>query len=650
MPEPVYNVTHRMSEAGSKSDDAVVLAAIAAGTAASTGQEFFAVLVRQVAQAMGTKGAWVTEWLAAERRLRAFSFWFGNGYHGDYEYDVAGTPCEPVVNNRRLSHIPENVVALFPEDPSLADLGAVSYMGVPLLDTDGGLLGHLAVLHDRPLPPNARLEAILTIFAGRAAAELQRLRRERELREREQKLARLFDGAMDAILELDERRVITQVNGAAVRLWGQGLQGGPFARHLTAESASRLEQLFTRIDQEAFETASLFIPDGTECVDASGRTFPVEGTLSRFETEGRPFYCLILRNLDDRVEAERRIRSLTDEAAELRQELTALRGDFEIVGESPAIREVLVEIRQVAATDATVLIAGETGTGKELVAGAIHGLSARAHRRLVKVNCAAIPAALQESEFFGHEKGAFTGAIQRREGRFKIADGGTLFLDEVGELPIDLQAKLLRVLQEGEYEPVGSTRTERVNVRIVAATNRDLRAMVANGTFREDLYYRLNVFPIQLPALRDRGDDAIAIAESLLATLRQQLARPAVRLTPDARCRLQQYDWPGNVRELRNVLERAMITSTDGRTLNLDRALPVGPQPGAMSEPPPPLADRVLTVRELRELDRANTLRALECADWKISGPGGAAERLGIQPNTLASRIKSLGIRRPANS
>ena len=269
---------------------------------------------------------------------------------------------------------------------------------------------------------------------------------------------------------------------------------------------------------------------------------------------------------------------------------------------------------------------------------------------LIKVNCAAIAANLQESEFFGHERGAFTGATQRRVGRFKLADGGTILLDEVGEMPLDLQAKLLRVLQEGEYEPVGSSTTETVNVRVIAATNQDLESMVKERTFRRDLLYRLNVFPLHIPPLRERSDDIILLAEAFLSRYGKGRRRSSLRLTEDCKVKLKGYDWPGNIRELENVIERAVITSKDGRTLNLDRALPehtptvreTRESPSDQQSP-----ERILTVTEMRDLERRNILRALEVAKGKISGQDGAAERLGLNPNTLTSRMQALKISRP---
>jgi PAS domain S-box-containing protein len=618
--------------------DQDALREIVEGTAAETGEKFFDELVKHLARAIGTKCAWVTEWFEAQRRLRALSFWVGDDYYGEFEYDIADTPCEPVINDRKLIHVPERVLELYAHDPSLETLGAVSYMGVPLFDTDGRILGHLAVLHDAPMPEDTRVTAIFNIFAGRAAAELRRLRRDRDLRERELKLSRLIDSAMDAIVELDGELNVTSLNSAAERVFGceaAEVCGSPFSGFLAPDARGKLTYLTVELERQPEGKQSLWIPDGLDAVGADGVGFPAEATLSRFEVAGRPFYTLILRSINERLEAEERIRDLLSETAYLRAEIEALHGFDEIVGRSPALGRVLADVEKVADADTTVLITGETGTGKELIARAIHRRSARAKRPLITVNCAAIAANLQESEFFGHERGAFTGATQRREGRFKLADGGTIFLDEVGEMPLDLQAKLLRVLQEGEFEPVGGSRAVRVDVRVIAATNRDLEKMAQEGTFRTDLLYRLNVFPVHVPPLRKRGADVVLLAETFARNLRQ-------------------YDWPGNVRELQNVIERALITSTDGRRLNLARALPdttlrPGESKAVTSSPVAGGEERILTADEFRELERENLRRALEAANWKISGADGAAGRLGVNPNTLSSRMKTLGLRRPGS-
>jgi transcriptional regulator with GAF, ATPase, and Fis domain len=303
------------------------------------------------------------------------------------------------------------------------------------------------------------------------------------------------------------------------------------------------------------------------------------------------------------------------------------------------------QVDAVASTDATVLITGESGTGKELLAKEVHGRSPRARRPFVKVNCSAIPREIFESEFFGHARGAFTGAVSERRGRFQIADGGTIFLDEIGDLPVELQPKLLRVLQEGEYERVGEDGTRKVDVRVIAATNQNLSDEVRERRFRQDLFYRLNVFPLELPPLRARKDDIPQLAIHTIARMSNKYRMPAPPLTQEDSEWLQRYDWPGNVRELQNVIERAVILSK-GVRLRLDLALPriaraarepIGSSDGGRD-------DVVLTDRECRDRERANVMRALERCEGRVYGRGGAAELLGINPTTLASRLRALKI------
>ncbi|EMI43946.1 transcriptional regulator, NifA subfamily, Fis Family [Rhodopirellula sp. SWK7] len=319
-----------------------------------------------------------------------------------------------------------------------------------------------------------------------------------------------------------------------------------------------------------------------------------------------------------------------------------LRGESfgEMIGQSDALQAVAQQISLVAPTDSTVLVMGESGTGKELVAREIHARSSRHERPLIKVNCAAIPRELYESEFFGHTKGSFTGALRDRVGRFELADGGTLFLDEIGEIPLDLQSKLLRVLQEGELERVGEEQTRKVDVRIIAATNRDLKTEAEAGRFRLDLYYRLSVFPIELPPLRKRKDDLALLAEHLIGILSRRLGRQPPRLTQANVIELSRYDWPGNIRELQHVLERALITSPKGK-LRLELQASAKP---AASVAPTGDSDDILTASQLRTLEADNIRRALQACDGKVYGTAGAAALLGMKPTTLASRIKSLGI------
>jgi formate hydrogenlyase transcriptional activator len=331
---------------------------------------------------------------------------------------------------------------------------------------------------------------------------------------------------------------------------------------------------------------------------------------------------------------------LEKEKVYLEEEIRTDNNFEEIVGESAGLRRVLKEVETVASTDSTVLIRGETGTGKELIARALHQLSPRRERTFVKLNCAAIPTGLLESELFGHEKGAFTGAIARKVGRFELAHEGTLFLDEVGDIPLELQPKLLRVLQEQEFERLGSPQTIRVHVRLVAATNRDLGQMVAQGTFRSDLYYRLNVFPVVLPPLRERREDIPRLARHFTQQFARRMGRHIETIPAQAMDALVNYAWPGNVRELENIIERAVILSP-GPALRITL--------GDLQSPPTPAADvSAAAAVTLMDAEREHILTALREANWVLSGPNGAAARLGVKRSNLQWKMKKLGISRPA--
>jgi PAS domain S-box-containing protein len=382
--------------------------------------------------------------------------------------------------------------------------------------------------------------------------------------------------------------------------------------------------------------------------------------ISERDASGRVIRMLVAsKDVTQRNRAERALRKSLAENAHLREELERERDYLReevnvsmnfgrIVGKSPALKLMMAQVAAVSQTPASVLVLGESGVGKELVARAIHAQSPRADKPLVKVNCASIPKDLFESEFFGHVKGAYTGAHRDRVGRFQLADGGTIFLDEVGEIPMELQGKLLRILQESEFERVGDDITKSVDVRVIAATNRDLEQLVISGKFREDLFYRLSVFPIEVPPLRNRGDDVIQLAQHFLEAACHDFGREPMALTKNQADEIRSYEWPGNVRELKNVIERAVILSK-GNVLRLDLSLPDGATDTEDRAKDDDLmsGQTILTENEIRELQKRNIVAALGQTNWRVSGKDGAALLLGVRPTTLNDRIKSFGLRKP---
>ncbi len=426
------------------------------------------------------------------------------------------------------------------------------------------------------------------------------------------------------------------------------LDGYEVCRRLKAdEKYSRIPVIFISAFGDTHQKVKGFEAGG---VDYITKPFEAEEVLARVRTHLQLRRAEELQRAFDEIEALKSQLELRNDYLE--EEVMEAKAFGDLVGQSSALRHIVGQIDVVAPTEASVLILGETGTGKELVAHEIHRRSARKDGSLVRVNCASIPRELFESEFFGHVRGSFTGAMRDRAGRFETAEGGTIFLDEVGEIPLDIQNKLLRVLQEKRYERVGDDRTRQANVRIVAATNRDLKQAAAAGKFREDLYYRLNVFPIQVPPLRERLDDIPLLAQHFVGLSTRELKCAKPRLTRAAVTKLQHYDWPGNVRELRNVVERAVILASGG-VLEFD--LPISGQPVTPPRPSPRTdlpADsqaqaQFLTEAELERFERDNLVRALEAADWKISGPDSAAELLGVKPTTLLSRMAKWGVKKP---
>jgi len=490
---------------------------------------------------------------------------------------------------------------------------------------------------------------------------------------------------------LDELRLLRTMHELILNAAGEGIYGLDSDGRATFGNAATMEILGWKpedvVGKRVHDIHHHTHPDGspyphTECpiyaalrdgevhrVDEEvfwhldGSAVPVEYTSTPIIQDGGiQGAVVVFRDISERKEIERQREAAFQEIKHLKEQLEQerdyLRDEIktgsnygEIIGASAALKSTMAKIDAVAPTPANVLILGESGVGKEMVARAIHDRSERADKPLVKVNCASIPKELFESEFFGHVKGAFTGAHRDRVGRLQLADGGTVFLDEVGEIPLDLQGKLLRALQEREFERVGDERTIKVDVRVVAATNRDLEAEVQAGRFREDLYYRLGVFPIEVPPLRDRCEDIGPLAEHFLTRTCADLGRDPMTWSKQQVSQLMGHRWPGNIRELRNVIERAVILSTGGRA-RLDMAMPddAGIQAEVEVAPAQSGETDFVTDAEMREHEKANLIAALRHADWRVWGAGGAAELLGIKPSTLTYRMKVLGISKPAKS
>jgi PAS domain S-box-containing protein len=509
-PERILAVSRDVTER-KRSED--LFRTLTEATAASTGSDFFSALVQHAATGLRVRYAFVTECLDGGNAVRTLAFWNHDGLGENFQYNLAGTPCEAVINGDVCFH-PDNLIERFPEDVGLVDWKAQSFLGIPMLGRAGNVVGHIAILDQRAMDASSLEIPVLKVFAARAAAELERMKAQQEL-----------------------------------------------------------------------------------------------------------------ETLKNRLQAEN---------VYLQEEIRTEHNFEEIVGNSPALVDVLGRVEKVASTDATVLIQGETGTGKELFARAIHSRSARKGRPLVKVNCGAIPDGLVESELFGHVRGAFTGALDKRVGRFELANGGTIFLDEVGELPLETQVKLLRVLQEHEFEPVGSSRTIRVDVRVIAASNRDLEEAVREGRFRADLLYRLNVFPVKVPPLRERRSDVPLLAAFFTQALSKKLGKPLEGFSGKGMERLSSYSWPGNVRELENIVERAAILAR-GPILEADASF-FGA--AAAAAPAPVAADSPALV----DVERGHIVSVLKSTRGVVEGPRGAARILGLHPNTLRSRIKKLGI------
>ncbi|SDK99595.1 PAS domain S-box-containing protein [Franzmannia pantelleriensis] len=519
----------------------------------------------------------------------------------------------------------------------------------------------LLTLTDRDQAEQRRAKADLRRRHRRGHVGWERIEQVFERIERQNQL--ILGAAGEGIYGLDAEGKTTFVNPAAERIlgWSSDDMVGHDAHlmfHHTHADGSHFPVQQCPI-HASFSDGQVHRVDDEVFWHKNGEAIPVEYTSTPIFEMGRLVGAVVLfRDIRERKRAEQRLRDALAEVESLKQrlelenqylqeEIKAELNHREIVGESPAVVQLIHQIALVAPTDANVLISGESGTGKELIARAIHVGSERCDRPLIRVNCAAIPHDLFESEFFGHVKGAFTGAVSDRPGRYELADGGTLFLDEVGEIPLALQSKLLRVLQDQQFERVGDNHTREVDVRVIAATNRDLREMIETGAFREDLYFRLNVFPIESVPLRSRIEDVPLLARHFLQRACQKFNKPGVRIPPAQLQILQRYPWPGNIRELENVIERQVIVTQDRRLMFDDLLL---------GEPPSPRGDSLeraavtvdeaspLPEQELCRRQRDNAIAALQRCSGKVSGRGGAAELLGLKPTTLFSRLRKWGI------
>jgi len=477
----------------------------------------------------------------------------------------------------------------------------------------------------------------IRLFGNGAAEELPRNNAFDRLVAGAVQLSDILDTAMDAVITIDTRHRILLFNQAAERMFrctADRALHHPIDRFLSANVHRIISE---RVDDAALREQPVWAPEGLTALRADGESFSIDFTLSPLEVDGQSLFTLILRDVTERDAGKENTRVLQVGKRSLEANPRRSFGDVELVGDSAAMQNVLEQVQVVAPTNASVLLVGETGTGKEVIARALHEGSPRSGQPFICVNCAALPKDLIESELFGHEKGAFTGASAQRKGRFELADQGTIFLDELGELPADAQAKLLRVLQERTFERVGGSHTLRTDVRIIAATNRDLATLTAQGGFREDLFYRLNVFPISIPPLRARRSDIPLLARHFMAQASRRLGKSLTGIAGQSMQALQRHNWPGNIRELMNVIERAAILAR-GPVIEVD---------DGVFDPPPEQLPQA-TGDSLDAVQRDHIVGVLDQCRWQIEGRDGAAVVLGLKPSTLRYRMRKLGIDKPA--
>jgi formate hydrogenlyase transcriptional activator len=623
-----------------------ILKTISENTSGVTGTDYFRELAKCITSTLNVRYSMVV--LCSENdttKLRMLSYVDRMEVLDNIDYDTHGTPCEIVMQGKEF-FCADRLDETFPKEK-----GIRSWVAVPIYSpTTGKVIGNIAAFDDVPMQNDQNQVVILRIFAARTGAEIERIRAEEKvvetlkllnsdlqvkLQESEKRFRDLFEEAPIAYVHEGLDSKFIKANRAALHILGVKPEDVPntYGKLMAPDTPDAQKRM-----KEAFES----IGRGT---DASGVVLEL-----RRQDNGKPIWIQWWSNPDlsgqftrtmfiditDKVLMEQEQARLKAENKYLQEEIKLNYNFEEIVSKSKLFQKVLQQIERVASTDATVLILGESGTGKELLARAVHNISNRSKRPLVKVNCATLPSNLIESELFGHEKGAFTGAMDRKIGRFELADGGTVFLDELGELPIELQAKLLRVLQEGEFERLGNSKTLKVNVRVIAATNRNLQLAIEKKEFREDLFYRLNVFPITCPPLRERKEDIPLLVKHFLQKFEGKMGKKITHVPDPVMDALSAYHWPGNIRELENLIERAMILSP-GNELSYGEWLPAVKHAANNLHTP---------LQKLEEVEKNHISEVLKQLNWKVSGENGAAKFLGLNPTTLEARMKKLGIKR----
>jgi formate hydrogenlyase transcriptional activator len=623
-----------------------ILKTISENTSGVTGTDYFRELAKCITATLNVRYSMVV--LCSENdktKLRMLSYVDRQEVLENIDYDTRGTPCEIVMEGREF-FCADKLEESFPKEK-----GIKSWVAVPIYSpTSGKVIGNIAAFDNLPMVNDQNQVVILRIFAARTGAEIERIRAEEKvvetlkllnsdlqvkLQDSEKRFRDLFEEAPIAYVHEGLDSKFIKANRAALNILGVRPEDVPhtYGKQIAPDTPEAQKRM-----REAFES----IGRGT---DTSGVVLEL-----RRQDNGKPVWIQWWSNPDlggqftrtmfiditDKVLMEREQARLKAENKYLQEEIKLNYNFEEIVSKSNGFQKVLQQVEKVASTDATVLILGESGTGKELLARAVHNISNRSKRPLVKVNCATLPSNLIESELFGHEKGAFTGAMDRKIGRFELADGGTIFLDELGELPIELQAKLLRVLQEGEFERLGNSKTLKVNVRVIAATNRNLQLAIEKKEFREDLFYRLNVFPITCPPLRERREDIPLLVKHFLQKFEGKMGKKITQVPGPVMDALCAYNWPGNIRELENLIERAMILST-GSELSYGEWLPSVKITASHLNTP---------LQKLEEVEKNHISEVLRQLNWKVSGENGAAKFLGLNPTTLEARMKKLGIKR----